>query len=83
MNFRTGESKKIAEVHEDPVSGGCGPGEGYNEPTASTIKDFHLESRPDGLNDLVYHIETTDCKSHETTAKTLRFVPTGSGFAQE
>lgn len=83
LNFRTGGIGKIVEVYEDAVSGGCGPGEmRYDEPTASKINYFRLESRPDGLEELVFDISITDCATNKTKAKTVHFTPTRNGFVE-
>lgn len=79
-NLRTGESQRLVEFFEDKQQGGCGHGWGYKESISSGGR-FHLELRPDGLNNIVYSIWTMDCKTDRTATKTIRFVPTDKGFA--
>jgi len=83
MRMRSGKSQTLVSVFEDSNEGGCGSSEWYHEATASKISDFHLEMRPDGLENIIYKIEVTDCKTNKTTAKTLLFTPTDNGFTTE
>ncbi|MDE2181906.1 MAG: hypothetical protein KGJ78_02670 [Alphaproteobacteria bacterium] len=79
VNFKTGETEKLAEAFEDAIDGWCGPGEGYTETTASEM-DSHIESRSDGLKNIVYKIQSMNCETKNTTAKALRYIPGKNGF---